>query len=114
MKRAILLLSTVCLLSLVVFCAGAAPDDDDDTSADIEALKKEIATLRQRVEALEKQLGERRIIIPRTPRGQVPGLTPRDYQRTPEGWQKRYFNGIPYYIIPIQERPKARARSSRR
>ena len=114
MKRAILFLSTVCVLSLVVFCAGAAPDNDDDTSSDIKALKKEIATLRQRVEALEKQLAERRVIIPRTPRGQVPGLTPRDSQRTPEGWQKRYFNGVPFYIIPIDGRPKARARSSRR
>jgi hypothetical protein len=115
MKRAVLLSAIAAVLLVLVFCAGAVPNEPDATSPEIQALKKEIASLRERVESLEKRLNERRTIVVPSPDGQrrqimPPGRPPS--RPAPRGWQKRWFNGVPYYVIPIEQKTEPRTRRS--
>lgn len=63
------------------------------------SLAGKVAALEQCVAALEARMqqGAPVVAIP-APR---PGAEP-----LPRDWQRREFNGLPYYIIPLQEEPK--------
>jgi len=82
--------------------AGAATPSSE--SAQIEQLKKEVADLRQRVELLEERM--KSDLIPATTKDgkERPGVinpypSPR---QVPQNWRRGEFNGIPYYIVPIE------------
>jgi len=88
----------------------------EDVSPQIQAMQAQIDSLQARIQSLEDQVKAleksrdfsqyfhtpprpRFRIYPKTPSPQpdVPG------KGVPPDWEKRYFNGMPYYIVPLQE-----------
>jgi len=86
MRRTGLLLIVGAIAAAATLCVGAVAPGPSQGSAEIEQLKKEVATLRQRVEALEKQATENLL----SGAGKVP-----------PHWSRGEFNGVPYYICPL-------------
>jgi hypothetical protein len=86
--------TTIFLLALAVLVtlAPARPARQASEAAQIAELKKQVEALELRVDRLAEEL--RRVTV-RIPEG-FPEL-----KQLPKGWQKRWFNGMPYYIIPI-------------
>lgn len=104
MKTIALITGICCILLFVALSVSAGPASSGAASAEFDELKKEISSLRERVEALEK----RSIIVSRLqPRThdfiiRLPeALRRRAY--LPKGWQEREFNGITYYVIPLSQ-----------
>ncbi len=103
MKHASLLAVVGGILAIVAFCTGStAPAPPPSEQSQIEQLKEEVASLRGRVESLEKQLKDRSLVVPRggrespmiiRPPGR-PGPVPKD-------WRPFEFNGMTYYIVPV-------------
>jgi len=91
--------------TVLVFTAGAVTDGD---STDADALLQRVKDLEQRVADLEKRLQEQEkggtMVVPRR-------VVPR--QELPEGWQRREFNGQPYYIVPVQPETGSTVRPAR-
>jgi hypothetical protein len=94
----------ICVLS-VAFATGPKQAENDppghegsDLSAVVGDLTKQITALEKRIEKLEAR---QQVIAIRPP--MVTGIN-----AVPKGWQPREFNGIPYYIVPISERPSER------
>jgi hypothetical protein len=79
----------------------AYPARQNDSSKQIEELKKQVAALEQRVATLESRLEKLTLAIPQT----FP-----DLKQLPKGWEKRKFNGMNYYIIPIEQDNKTAKR----
>jgi len=80
--------------------AMAASEQPDSNSSELEKLKDRVKTLEDRVATLEKQLRSsqrvpRALPLPQFPRG----------RQVPDTWLPREFNGIPYYVIPIEQDP---------
>lgn len=108
MKRAILFLAIGVILAAVTFCVAAASPGPADNSSEIEQLRNEVAALRLRVESLEKRLQDNQaslLLRGRLPHAPTPDsndlLQPRS---TPKDWRRFEFNGMPYYVIPIDAR----------
>jgi len=104
MKRAILFFATVGILAVVTLCVAAASPDPSDDSATIDQLKKEIETLRQRVDSLEKRLEQSQSaaqtrVWPLTPIDPNGAVQPHPI---PRNWKRFEFNGMPYYVIPVK------------
>lgn len=106
MRILALVVGVGCAVAFGGFAASAGPNDDLDVRGEIGELKEQISSLQDRVELLEKRLREGTIVIvdkPERPDDQSPRM-PRQF-RLPEhwrkGWQRREFNGIPYYVIPL-------------
>lgn len=116
------------LLALMVCCLSAGPAETAPSSPEsqVRKLKDQLdnelaqnARLRQRNEELEKQLLvlsqqlnklEAQLKSPTT-MGPIPQLNlpqlklPRflpDGKAVPPDWDERQFNGVPYYIIPLE------------
>ena len=123
MKRAGLLLMIGVVAGLAVLGVGAVAPVPAPESSEIKQLKKEVEALRQRVDSLEERLKEdlmvpapkegRRgspFIIPapkdgrRTPGFIIPG--PGFRQGPPPHWRQFEFNGMTYYIVPINNASK--------
>ena len=95
------LLSVVGLCFLAMVFAGG-PDEGKGNSPEKEPsdlktafadLSKKVAELEKRIEKLEAS--QRIAVIGST---MVP-----DRQRIPESWRQREFNGMSYYIVPLDE-----------
>lgn len=104
MKRAVLFLATGGILAAAALCVAAAAPGPSGDSATIDQLKKEIGTLRERVDSLEKRLDEQgqsaaqmRVWPPTTPDPNSL-LQPRS---VPKSWRQFEFNGRPYYVLPV-------------
>ncbi len=122
MKRAGLLLMIGVVVGLAVLGMGAVAPVPAPESSEIKHLKKEVETLRQRVDALEERLKEdllvpapkdgRRgspFIIP-APKGgrRAPGFVipaPGSGQ-VPPHWKEFEFKGMTYYIVPCDSPSK--------
>ena len=84
----------------------AAPADPEDISAQLAELNKQVHSLQERVKALEERLEKATIILPKPqpwlgkPTIKVP-VPFFHHECIPKGWQKRKFNGITYYVIPL-------------
>jgi hypothetical protein len=99
MKTPIAIVVIVCCVLGGVW-AVAASEQQSPKPSELEALKDRVKALEEKVATLENQLR----VSPRMPR--TPGLPqlPRG-RRVPDGWLPREFNGIPYYVIPIEQDP---------
>ncbi|MDT8300125.1 MAG: hypothetical protein RQ760_01495 [Sedimentisphaerales bacterium] len=98
MRRFLLLIGLVIFMPLTLLALGATEDSNDNVKAELKSLKSRIEFLETRVQTLETQLADRTFkylqpTIPQTP-------------QVPKEWRKRQFNGIPYYVIPLQQKPK--------
>ena len=122
MKRTGLLLLIGAVAGLAVLSLGAVAPVPSPESSEIKQLKKEVETLCHRVDSLEERLKED--LIPPTPKdGQrrspfiVPA--PKDGRRAPgfvipapgsgrvpPHWREFEFNGMTYYIVPINNTSK--------
>lgn len=109
MKRTGLLLITGAIVALTVLYVGAAaPTSGSKSSSEIAQLKKEVADLRQRVEFLEERMKDDLVPANVTDGKERPDVI-RPYpgqRRLPESWKRGEFNGIPYYIVPLDSAHK--------
>jgi hypothetical protein len=109
MRRTGLLLGAgvIGAVAVAVLSMGAVAPVSSPEPSEIEQLRNEVAALRQRVEALEKRLNEKDASLPLLPKagkGRPDIIDPyHGLRQTPPGWQPREFNGVPYYIVPIQK-----------
>ncbi len=90
----------ICVLSMAV-ARGVNESKKNTSPSETSDLKDIVAILTARVAALEKRIqtleaSQQRIVIGRS---MVP-----DRKTLPKGWQQREFNGIPYYIVPLDQR----------
>jgi hypothetical protein len=102
-KRISLLVIAGGILAVVAFCTEVTSPDPSQELSQVEQLKKEVASLRQRVEALEEQLKDHTVIAPKDGR-EMPIIIrpPWSPQAMPKGWRRFEFNGVPYYVVPIE------------
>jgi hypothetical protein len=123
MKRTGLLLTIGTVVGLAVLSMGAVAPVPSSESSEIKQLKKEVETLRQRVDALEQRLKEdllapapkdgRRgspFIIPAPKDGRrAPGfvIPAPGSGRVPPHWKEFEFNGMTYYIVPCDSTSKS-------
>ncbi len=84
----------LCLLGITLSVIQAFPIRQEDQTKQIEELKKQVGALAQRIAILESKLQKLTLAIPQT----FP-----DLKQLPKGWQKREFNGLEYYVIPIEQ-----------
>ncbi|UCG55952.1 MAG: hypothetical protein JSU70_13895 [Phycisphaerales bacterium] len=106
MRTAVLVVGVGCVVAAGGLATGDAPDNLAEMQEEMAELKKHISSLEGRVESLEKQLKKGSIVIVDTPgRPDDESLrAPRQFrwpEYRPKGWQRRQFNGIPYYVIPL-------------
>ena len=85
-------------LALTVYGRTNAEKGEKNGQPSAEPLKQlmdRIGKLEARVAELEKR--QRVIVVPRQP----PGLLPK--RQVPQGWTEKEFNGLPYYIVPLDK-----------
>ena len=104
MIRTSLLLIAGAVMGVMVLAVGGASSEPAPGSSEIEQIKKEVAALRQRVELLEERLKEDLVPASIKDGKGTPGII-NPYQglrQTPSNWKRFEFNGMPYYICPIE------------
>ena len=97
MRRFLLLISLVIIIPLTALALGATTESNEDIEAELKSLKSQVKSLENRVKIMEVQL-----LAERAPKD-LPLTIPRQIPQTPKGWQKREFNGIPYFVMPLQQ-----------
>jgi septal ring factor EnvC (AmiA/AmiB activator) len=101
MKKFQILTLFLCVLVVSQSWIQAETNKDEDAlKKQIKELKNQVEMLKKRIITLEKQLqaiAHRSVAIPKS----FPKL-----QKIPEGWKEYEFNGMKYYIIPIQTESK--------
>lgn len=87
----------------IVLGVAAAASQPSSESSQIGQLRAEIADLRQRVESLEEQVKDHSIVIPKQNGRQGPIVIQpyRSPREIPKDWKPFDFNGMQYYIVPI-------------
>jgi hypothetical protein len=95
-----ILVSLIVLLSFAALYAFANVHSESKGKSDDDELKLQVAMLEKRVAALEERLQKQ----PLAPGVLVPQALPNT-DELPKGRLKKKFNGITYYIVPIQEKP---------
>ena len=103
MRRFLTLISLTILVPLSFFALGAKDKSSKSIQDELKSLRSEIASLEKRVKELETQLQQVSKGI-KNYSVTIPQTFPRMHQ-VPKGWQKREFDGIHYYIIPLQQLP---------
>jgi hypothetical protein len=105
MKRTGLLLVIGAVVVVVIHWAAVASPQPTQGSSEIEQIRKEVASLRERVESLEERVKQELIPASIQDGKDRPGvINPyRGQRQVPQNWQRFEFNGLPYYICPIQE-----------
>ena len=124
MKRTGLLLMIGVVAALAVLSVAAVAPVPAPQSSEIRQLKKEVETLRQRLDSLEERLKEDLIVpAPKEGRRGSPFIIPapkdgrrmRDFvipgpgfrQGPPPHWREFEFNGMTYYIVPCDSTSKS-------
>ncbi len=101
MKKFQILAIFLCVLVASLSWIQAETDKDEDSlKKQIEELKTQVEMLKKRVKILEKQLqslDNKGIAIPKT----FPKL-----QKIPKDWKEFEYNGMKYYILPLQDDPE--------
>jgi hypothetical protein len=107
-------IAAVVVLLIITFLVMGATDLNHCKDDSIAQLKARISSLEQRVEGLEKKLqtsATKRSSVTRRP-----SSSSRD-QSLPRGWRRKEFNGVPYYLVPLDQkqiRPHQRSSSKTR
>jgi hypothetical protein len=100
----------VVFLLIITFLVMGATDLNHCRDDSIAQLKARLSSLEQRVKVLEKKL-QTSTIKRSSVTKRLPGSS-RD-QSLPRGWRRKEFNGIPYYLVPLdQKQSHSRQRSS--
>jgi hypothetical protein len=100
LQRLVLVLAGVVVAGLATTAViGAAANESGAKPSRFEQLLERVERLEARVAELEKQT---RVLV--VPRATAPAK-PRG--RVPEGWVEKEFNGVPYYIVPCDEKDAA-------
>jgi hypothetical protein len=103
MRQIGLLLIAGAIGAVATLCVGAVAPVPSQGSSEIEQIKQEVAALRQRVAALEEQLKDGWLSAAMK-EAKTGVINPSDRQRpVPPSWKKGEFNGVPYYIVPIDK-----------
>ena len=84
----------LCLSALALSWAAASPARQEDLAKQVQDLKKQVRALEDKVASLESRLQQLTLTIPQT----FP-----DLKQLPKGWQKYEFNGMSYYIVPLDQ-----------
>ena len=100
---------TVVVLAMAFLATGAADPVPRDSEA-MARLEDKVSALEQRVQSLEGKLES---IAARTNVATRRSARPPRGQSRPRGWRRKEFNGVPYYIIPIEQRPSRSAERTR-
>jgi hypothetical protein len=95
MRRFLLLVGLAILMPLTLLASGAKTESSESMQAELKSLRSQVESLEKRVITLETQMADRTLKYLRPTIPQMP--------QTPKGWRKRQFNGIPYYVIPLQQ-----------
>ena len=99
MKRFLLLTALAILMPLTLLALIAKTESNENVEAELKSLKSQVASLEKRITTLETQM-----LADRTLKYLQPTIP--QMPQTPKEWQKRQFNGIPYYVIPLQQNSK--------
>lgn len=91
------------VLAVATLCIAAASPRASGDSAEVEQLRTEIAILRERVESLEKRFDDQLFAISKGLVLSPPTIDPNSpgSRAVPGNWKRFHFNGMPYYVIPI-------------
>jgi outer membrane murein-binding lipoprotein Lpp len=84
----------LCLSAIAMSWGATFPGGQEDLAKQVQDLKKQVAGLEEKVASLESRLQKITVAIPQT----FPEL-----KQLPKGWEKREFNGMSYYIIPLDQ-----------
>lgn len=96
----------IAVLILVTLSAGPAGEANKSTTpptreqleARVETLQTRVRELERRNSALEAEAQQLRTrLLVERPQPIIP-----DAGRVPENWQRRQFNGITYYLVPLE------------
>jgi len=88
----------LCVTVILALDRPAQEETPQQPADQIAKLLVRVAALEKRVAELEKRQPMVVVPQPTVPRAQTPSLPKRPL---PDGWQQREFNGIPYYIVPL-------------
>lgn len=115
MSRVLLALLAVGLLISGIGVAGAASGDsnrEQELLAEVAQLRKRVAVLEEKLKTLEARPAQAPEVpappmildwTPSPPSVAVPRFNPPDPNRLPSGTIEREFNGMTYYIMPIDQ-----------
>ncbi len=98
MKRFLLLTTLVIIMPLSLLALGATTESSESMQAELKSLRSQVESLEKRIKTLKTQLLKDKVTK------DYPGTIPQMPQ-APKKWRKRQFNGIPYYVIPLQKKP---------
>jgi hypothetical protein len=100
--------AVVLVVALLAMGAGDATGGSDASMA---RLSERVRSLERRVEDLEKRLrGRAPTVRPSMRRSSRPS----GERSLPKGWRRREFNGVPYYVIPVEVKPGRSRRADSR
>lgn len=107
---AALAVGVVWLLGERTKAAGPEPAAEADRVAELE---REVQALRQTVARLEQRLAAVELRDAQQVLNMTEGVVPQSYEPVPApSWKQKYrpqgeINGVPYYILPLNDRPAA-------
>jgi hypothetical protein len=87
-------IGVACLTAAMIQRSGADDKAPGDVMTQLKQLQEKVAKLEARVVDLERKPSY--ITLPETSRGL------RSLPNVPKGWQQREFNGMKYYIVPLE------------
>ena len=99
----------IVVLAMAFLATGAADPVPRDGEA-LARLQDKVTALEQRVQTLEGKLES---IAARPKVATRRSARPPRSQSRPRGWRRKEFNGVPYYIIPIEQRSSRSAERTR-
>lgn len=94
-------IAAVVVLLIITFLVMGATDLNHCGNDTIAQLKARISSLEQRVEGLEKKL-QTSTIKQRPVKRRQP--SPSRDQSISRGWRRKEFNGVPYYLVPLDQK----------
>ena len=109
MRNLVMLLAALVVIGCLSF-AVAGPDNErngETVEKEIAELKSANLELKRQVAVLEERLGRLEVLQNRSK--DVPVESEKG--STPKSWQRREFNGQPYYIVPLLDGAKVEVKT---